>query len=49
MFIHTSLTDDAVRWVLTVLSLLPKVFAVGVLGTIASVVINYYRKQSNGQ
>lgn len=49
MLISTSLTDDAVRWVLTVLSLLPKVFAVGVLGTIASVVINYYRKRSEGQ
>ena len=49
MLISASLTDDAVRWVLTVLSLLPKVFAVGVLGTIASVVINYYRKRSEGQ
>ena len=49
MLISTSLTDEAVRWVLTMLSLLPKVFAVGVLGTIASVVINYYRKQSEGQ
>lgn len=49
MFIEQSLTDQAVRWVLTVLSLLPKMFAIGVLGTIASVTIDYYRKQSNGQ
>lgn len=49
MFAHTTLTDETVRWVLTVLSLLPKVFAIGVLGTIASVTIDYYRRKSNGQ
>lgn len=49
MFIEQSLTDQAVRWVLNMIALMPKVIAVGVLGTIASVTIDYYRRKSNGQ
>ena len=49
MFIEQSLTDQAVRWVMNMIALIPKVIAVGVLGTIASVTIDYYRRKSNGQ
>ena len=49
MFIEQSLTDQAVRWVMNMIALLPKVFVIGVLGTMISVMIHYNRKQSNGQ
>ena len=49
MFIEQSLTDQAVRWVMNMIALLPKIFVIGVLGTIASVTIDYYRRKSNGQ
>ena len=49
MFIEQSLTDQAVRWVMNMIALIPKVIAVGVLGTIALVGVYHYRKQSKGQ
>lgn len=46
MFIEQSLTDQAVRWVMNMIALIPIVIAVGVLGTIALVVVYHTKNRA---